>query len=125
MSLQNLKQQAYQLPIGDRLELATAILQSLQVPDESWQFLVARPHAWRRQLVVKGRKLLASIVWQDMLSNHLSPEAAADNWDLPIAAIHEICQYCETHQDLLKLEAEEELYRLQEQGVNLESIAAA
>jgi hypothetical protein len=127
MSLQNLKQQAYQLPTGDRLELATAILQSLQgnASTESWQFLVARPHPWRRQLVVKGRKLLASIVWQDMLSNHLSPEEAADNWDLPIAAIHEICQYCETHQDLLKLESAEECCRLQAQGVTLESIAAA
>jgi hypothetical protein len=120
MSLQNLKQQAYQT--GDRLELATAILQSLQdtASTESWQ-LVARPHPWRRQLVVKGRKLLASIVWQDMLSNHLSPEETADNWDLPIAAIQEICQYCETHQDLLKLESEEERCRLQAQGVNLES----
>jgi hypothetical protein len=46
MSLQNLKQQVFQLPIHDRLELATAILQSLQVTasTESWQFLVDRPH---------------------------------------------------------------------------------
>lgn len=126
MSLQNLKQQAFQLPIHDRLELATAILQSLQVTasTESWQFLVDRPHPWRRQRSVKGRKLLASIVWQDMLSNHMSVEDAADNWDLPIDAIHEICHYCEMHQDLLTLEAEEERCCLQEQGVTLPIVVA-
>jgi hypothetical protein len=127
MSLQSLKAQAYQLPAPDRLELATAILQSLQVnpSTESWQFLIARPHPWRRQLYIKGQKLLASIVWQDMLTNDLSPEAAAENWDLPIAAIAEINQYCQIHQDLLKLEAAEERSRLQAQGVALEPIAAA
>jgi hypothetical protein len=127
MSLQSLKAEAYQLPASDRLELATAILQSLQVspPSESWQFLVSRPHPWRRQLYVKGQKLLASLVWQDMLANDLSPEAAAENWDLPLAAIAEISQYCLLHQDLLKLEAAEERSRLQAQGVAFEPIAAA
>jgi hypothetical protein len=127
MSLQSLKVQAYQLPASDRLELATAILQSLQVspPIEPWEFLIARPHPWRRQLYIKGQKLLASVVWQDMLTNDLSPEAAAENWDLPLAAIAEISQYCQIHQDLLKLEAAEERSRLQSQGVALEPIAAA
>ncbi len=126
MSLQTLKEQAYQLPEGDRLELATAILKSLQLTSsESWQFLVARPHPWRKQLYVKGRKLLVSIVWQDMLANQMTIEDAAENWDLPIQAIQEITQYCETHQGLITIEAEEELYRLQTEGVSCESIAAA
>jgi hypothetical protein len=127
LSLQTLKEQAYQLPASDRIELATAILQSLQprASIESWEFLVARPHSWRRQLYVKGRKLLASIVWQDMLSNNMTPDEAADNWDLSLSAIQEIVRYCETHPDLLKLEAEEERCRLQEQGVSFEPIAAA
>jgi uncharacterized protein (DUF433 family) len=127
LSLQTLKEQAYQLPASDRLELATAILQSLQPSSaiESWQFLVVRPHSWRRQLYVKGRKLLASIVWQDMLSNNMMPDEAADNWELSLSAIQEIIRYCETHQDLLKLEAEEERCRLQDPGVSFEPITAA
>jgi uncharacterized protein (DUF433 family) len=127
LSLQTLKEQAYQLPASDRLELATAILQSLQPSSaiESWQFLVVRPHSWRRQLYVKGRKLLASIVWQDMLSNNMTPDEAADNWELSLSAIQEIIRYCETHQDLLKLEAEEERCRLQDPGVSFEPITAA
>lgn len=85
-----------------------------------WQYLVARPHPWRRQLYIKGRKLLASTIWRDMIANQMSPKEAADNWNLPLAAIHEAVSYCESHAELLKLEAEEERYRLEEQGVSLE-----
>ncbi len=127
MSLQDLKEQVSKLPASDRLELISTIIQSLKgLPQaETWQFLVSRPHPWRQQLSIKGRKLFASTLWQDMISNDMSPEQAAENWDLPLAAIHEAMQYCETHQDLLRLEAEEERHRLQEQGVSLEPIAAA
>jgi hypothetical protein len=126
MSLQELKEQVAQLPPQERLELMSAIIQSLQGGSqvETWQFLVARPHSWRQQLYVKGRKLLASTLWQDMVTNQMTAEQAADNWSLPLAAIHEAIYYCETHQDLLMLEAEEERCRLQEQGVVLEPSAA-
>jgi hypothetical protein len=93
-------------------------LESPQTRD--WQYLVERPHPWRRQLYIKGRKLLASTVWQDMIANKMTPEEAAENWSLPLCAIHEAVRYCESHTELLKLEAEEERYRLEEQGVSLE-----
>jgi len=54
----------------------------------------------------------------------MTPEQAADNWDLPLAAIQEVLLYCEANQDLLRLEAEEEGYRLREKGVSLEPSAA-
>lgn len=127
MSLQDLKEQACQLPASERLELIGAIVQSLQTSSqtETWQFLVSRPHPWRHQLYIKGRRLLASTLWRDTISNQMSLEQAADNWELPLAAVHEVVQYCETHQDLLRLEAEEELRRLQEKGVSLEPLSAA
>jgi hypothetical protein len=131
MFLQQLKEQALQLARTDRLELVRAIVQSLQdIPQlENWQFLVSRPHPWRKQLYVKGRKLLAATLWQDMLANQMPPEQAAENWDLPLAAIQEAVHYCELHQDLLRLEAEEERYRLEENGVsligNLEAVGLA
>jgi uncharacterized protein (DUF433 family) len=90
-------------------------------PIENWQYLVERPHPWRRQLYIKGRKLLASTVWRDAIANEMSPEEAAENWDLPLAAIQEVMHYCERHQELLQLEAEEERYRLEVKGVSLES----
>ena len=94
-------------------------------PIENWQYLVERPHPWRRQLYIKGRKLLASTVWRDAIANEMSPEEAAENWDLPIAAIQEVMHYCEMHQELLQLEAEEERYRLEAKGVSLESKTTA
>jgi hypothetical protein len=121
MLLQELKEQVLKLSIADRLALASTILESLQNAEvENWQYLVARPHPWRQQLYVKGRKVLASTVWQDMIANEMALEQAAENWGLPVLAITEIVRYCEGHQALLKLEAEEERYRLESAGVQLE-----
>jgi uncharacterized protein (DUF433 family) len=127
MSLQQLKEKACQLSVTDRLALLSAIVQSLQTTPgiENWQYLVARPHAWRKQLYIKGRKLLASTICRDMTANQMSPEQAAENWDLPLSAIYEAIDYCENHQELLKLEADEERYRLEAKGVQLESTNAA
>ena len=127
MSLQQLQEKACQLSVSDRLALLSAIVQSLQnTPEiENWQYLVARPHAWRKQLYIKGRKLLASTICRDMTANQMSAEQAAENWDLPLSAIYEAIDYCENHQELLKLEADEERYRLEAKGVQLESTNAS
>jgi uncharacterized protein (DUF433 family) len=127
MSLQQLKEKACQLSVSDRLALLSAIVQSLQsTPEiENWQYLIARPYAWRKQLYIKGRKLLASTIWQDMTANQMSPEQAAQNWNLPLSAIYEAINYCENHQKLLKLEADEERYRLEAKKVQLEPTNAA
>ena len=127
MSLQQLQEKACQLSVSDRLALLSAIVQSLQTTPEieNWQYLVARPHAWRKQLYIKGRKLLASTICRDMTANQMSPEQAAENWDLPLSAIYEAINYCQSHQELLKLEADEERYRLEAKGVQVESTNAA
>ena len=127
MLLQELKEQAYKLSMGDRLDLIATLIQSLQsqVEIEDWQYLAKRNHPWRKQLYIKGRKLLASTVWQDAITNEMSREEAAHNWDLPIDAIDEVFRYCESHQDLLKLEADEAYYRLVSNGVSFESKFAA
>jgi uncharacterized protein (DUF433 family) len=127
-SLQDLKTQALQLSTHERLELMSAIVNSLQNTDissENWQYLVQRPHPWRKQLAIKGRKLLAATVWRDLVANNMTPEEAAENWDLSTAAIQEVIHYCETHQNLLKLEAEEEQQRLRERGVAFEPHSVA
>lgn len=127
MSLQELKEQVSKLSVSDRLALVSTIIQSLQNPAEveEWQYLVARPHSWRRQLYIKGRKLLASTVWQDTMANEMSPEQAADNWELPLCVIYEVIRYCENHRELLKMEADEERYRLEQKGFSIESTTAS
>ena len=122
MSLQELKEKAVRLSPNARLELLRAIAHSLQgtTSENDWQYLVARSHPWRRQLYVKGRKLLASTVWKDAIANNMMPEEAADNWNLPLAVIYEVFCYCEANQALIALEADEERCRLEKRGVSLE-----
>ena len=85
----------------------------------SWTYLVERPHSWKKQLFVKGRRLTAAQVWLDMRTNHMTPSEAAENWELPEETIAEIVEYCESNVALLKMEADEEKLYLSSQGVKL------
>lgn len=85
-----------------------------------WQWLVERPHPWRRQLWIKGRKLQASAVWLDAQANGLGVAEAAENWELPVPAVEEVFAYCDANQALIQAEADEERHRLLAEGVVLE-----
>ena len=90
-----------------------------------WRWLVERPHPWRRQLWVKGRKLLASAVWLDALTNGMGPREAAENWDLPLEACEEIFACCEANRALIEAEANEERQRLKRANVDVDARAGA
>ena len=85
-----------------------------------WQYLEPRPSSWRKQLFFKGKRLKAFDVWMTMQVEEMTPEETAEDWDLPLAAVEEAIEYCQTHQDLLKQEAEEERRHLEAAGINLE-----
>ena len=85
-----------------------------------WQYLEQRPHPWRQQLYIKGRRMKASTVWIDMLANELTPEEVAENKDLPLEAVLEAIKYCESHQELLRKDAQIERQRLESKGISLE-----
>jgi hypothetical protein len=84
-----------------------------------WTYLVERPHPWRRQLYVKGRRVSAFTIWSDLVANGMTPDQAAANWDLPVAAIEEAVRYCEANKPLLEMEAEEERQRVESGGVSV------
>lgn len=86
----------------------------------SWQYLEQRPHPWRKQLYIKGKKIKASVIYSDMAANNQTPAEAAENWNLPLTAIREVIKYCETHRELLKQEAEEGRRLLKTERVKLE-----
>ena len=119
MSFQELKEQAIKLPADERIALIGAIEKSLNNSEQvkRWEFLVPRPHYWRKQLYIKDSRLPASVIWNDLIVNDMTVKEAAENWDLPIAAIQEALHYCETHRELLNSEIEEENKRLAEIGV--------
>ncbi|ACK64922.1 hypothetical protein PCC8801_0842 [Rippkaea orientalis PCC 8801] len=93
---------------------------SAQFTQTQWKYLEKRPHPWRKQLYLKGRRLKAFDLWANMMANEMTPEEVADNWDVPLEAVRESIEYCETHQDLLKQEAEIERRHLEERGITLE-----
>lgn len=90
----------------------------------AWKWLVERPHPWRRQPWIKGRKLMAGTVWLDARTNGLTPREAAENWDLPLEAVEEAFAWCEANQALLAAEADEERQRLHAAGHRLDQDAA-
>lgn len=91
-----------------------------QSTNTKWKYLEARPNSWRKQLYIKGTRIKASVIYSDMIVNEMTETDALDNWDLPLEAIHEIIEYCQTHQQLLQAEAVEERRLLEAKGVMIE-----
>ena len=85
-----------------------------------WQYLVARPHRWRRQLCIKGRNLTVGQLVSTIRANRYTPEQASDELELPLAAVNEALAYYTENRDLIELEASEERRRLGERGYPLE-----
>lgn len=116
--------QGHKLFLGDDSgrDLKRLVMLGIEAPNYwTWTYLVQVPHSWKKQLYVKGRKLPAAAVWTAMMVNKLSREDAASNWELPLAAIDEIVEYCESNKELLQMEAAEEARRLAQKGIKLES----
>ena len=84
-----------------------------------WQYLEERPHPWRKQLYIKGKRLRPFSIWMTMQVENLTAQEAAENWDLPLAAINEAIAYCESERKLLEREANEEKKRLETKGYSL------
>jgi uncharacterized protein (DUF433 family) len=81
-----------------------------------WQYLVARPHRWPRQLSVKGRNMTVGQLVSTVRANRYTPEQASAELELPLAAIFEALAYYAEHRDLIELEATEERRRISERG---------
>lgn len=85
-----------------------------------WQYLIARPHRWRRQLSIKGRNMTVGQLVSTVRANRYSPEQASEELELPVAAIQEALAYYAENRALIEMEATEERRRLAERGCALE-----
>lgn len=119
-TLKEYTQKGFEVALVKPDERVELVIVGLEPTAGQWKYLIERPHPWRRQLYVKGRRLLAATVWRDMQVNELSLEQTAKNFSLPVEAVVEIVRYCEANQELLKMEADEERHRLEERGVMIE-----
>ncbi len=76
--------------------------------NDRWTWLIERPHRWRRQLWIKGRRMRAAELVQDMAANGWTAEEAARQYDLPVEAAIEAQRYVEANRDLVDAELIEE-----------------
>jgi uncharacterized protein (DUF433 family) len=74
-------------------------------PHRDW--LVERPHAWRRQPWIKGRRVTAGDLARTIEIEGWTVEQAAAEYDLPVEAVREAVQYLATHRDLVIAEERE------------------
>lgn len=93
--------------------------EELATPELPYEFLVARPHPWKKQLWVKGKNVRAFHVISFLKSNRLTPEEAAGEMGLPNKAVYECLHYYENNKALIEMEALEEKRYLQEVGFEI------
>jgi uncharacterized protein (DUF433 family) len=98
-------QVAMRLAASDSAKQATAT-------ESRWQYLIARPHRWRRQLCMKGRNITVGQLVSTLRANGMTPEQASESLDLPLAAICEALTYAAENRGLIDLEASEERRRI-------------
>jgi len=91
-------------------------------PDSAkrWQYLVARPHRWRKQLSLQGRNLTVGQLVSTLKANNLTTEQASENLDLPREAVEEALTYYKQNRALIEEEAEAERRWLKERAYPLE-----
>jgi uncharacterized protein (DUF433 family) len=85
-----------------------------------WQYLIERPHRWRRQLCIKGRNLTVGQLVSTVRANQYTPESSSEALDLPVAAVNEALAYYAENHELIEMEASEARRRLCERGFALE-----
>ena len=80
--------------------------------DPTW--LVDRPHPWRRQPWIKGRRVTAGDLARTIEIEQWSSEQAAAELDLPVEAILEAQRYLAANRDLVLAEEQENAIAAQE-----------
>ncbi len=87
-------------------------IEELLLGDPTW--LVQRPHPWRRQPWIKGRRVTAGDLARTIEMEEWTPEQAATEFDLPIEAVLEAQTYLADHRDLVLAEERENAIAAQE-----------
>ena len=84
---------------------------------QTYRYLEAKPHKWKKQLWIKGRNMTVWNLIASLRTNQDTPEIAAKYFRLPIEAVQEALDYYQQNQELIHAEVAEEGRRLQEAGL--------
>jgi uncharacterized protein (DUF433 family) len=82
-----------------------------------YKHLEARPDSWRKQLYLKERNMTVWHVVGRMQAHGYSSAEAAEQFDLPLAAVLEAVDYYQRNKDLVDAETAEEERRLRVAGL--------
>jgi uncharacterized protein (DUF433 family) len=77
-------------------------------PESNYTYLVLRPHPWRRQLSLKGRRLTVGQFLSRMRVEGWAAEQAAAEFELPVEAAYEAIDYGERYGSLIAAEDAED-----------------
>ena len=69
-----------------------------------WRWLAPRPHPWRRQLWIKGRRIAAGDLARTMEIEGWDPARTADEYDVPLEAVLEAQRYLNQARELVLAE---------------------
>ena len=84
-----------------------------------YRFLERRVGSNYRQLFVKGRKIRAETLYRAMVGPEpRTPEEVAQDYDVPLEAVHEAVHYCLHNEALLRQEHEEVLADIRARGLD-------
>ena len=107
------------LPAGDERAIdAAPELTAAFRPELRYRFLVRVPHRWRKQLMLKGRRITVGNLITAMHAEGLSAEDAAREYDLPLEAVREALDNYESDRELIESELAEERRRAEAVSVN-------
>jgi uncharacterized protein (DUF433 family) len=84
-----------------------------------YKYLDRWPGSNFRQLFYKDRKIRAETLYAATLEPEArTPEEVAEDYDVPLEAVHEAIHYCTHNEELLRKEAEEGLADMRARGLD-------
>ena len=76
-------------------------------PPPRFQYLRPWPGSNYRQYFFNDRKIRAQTIYRRLIgSEPMTPEQVAEDYDVPVEAVHEAIEYCEHNKELLRQERE-------------------
>jgi len=91
-----------------------------------YKFLEQRPGSNYRQLFLRGRNLLAEVVYRATMGPEpRAPDEVAQDYGIPREAVDEAVDYCRHHADVLQHEREDVLTDICQRGLDTPPCAPA
>ncbi len=87
---------------------------------KQWKYLVPNPKSSYKQLFIKDTRIRAEVVYGMTVdgSEPMTPEETAEDFGLPLEAVREAIEYCETNPDAIARDHAMEVRLMEATGMN-------